>query len=91
MKVLRGPEGAETGEVGKWTVVYDQAIVVDLPGKHHAKYTANFRYTVKPGVSASRYDTLKNGSYESFNSSCDETMVGVKLGKDKMLQCWVGY
>ena len=22
---------------------------------------------------------------------CDETMVGVKFNKDKMIQCWVGY
>ena len=79
MKVLRSAEGQETGEVGKWTVVYDQAIVVELPGKHHAKYTANLRYSVKPSVSESRYDSLKCGSYESFNSRCDETMVGMKL------------
>lgn len=91
VKVLGSAEGAETGEVGTWTVVYDQAIVVELPGKHHAKYTANLRYAVKPSVSESRYDSLKNGSYESFNSRCDETMVGVKFNKDKMLQCWVGY
>ena len=47
MKVLDGPEGAETGEIGHWTIVYDQNIVVKLPDRDNARYTANFRYTIK--------------------------------------------
>ena len=56
-----------------------------------AKFMANMRYSLKPEVEPSQYDELKNGSYEAFNSRCDETMVGVKFNHDKMVQCWVGY
>lgn len=52
---------------------------------------ANMRYNLKKDISEDQYDGLKCGSYEAFDSVCDETMVGVKFNKDKMLQCWVGY
>lgn len=90
-KVLDSAQGGFTGEVGTWTLVYDQAIVVDLPQRHKAKYTANFRYSLKKGVHASQYDQMKCGSYEFFDSNCEETMVGVKFNDDNMVQCWVGY
>ena len=91
VKVLDSPQGSPTSEVGTWTVVYDQAIVVELPGRHKAKYQANMRYSLKNAVRAEQYDQLKCGSYESFDSKCDETMVGFKFNDDKMIQCWVGY
>ena len=65
--------------------------MVELPGRHKAKYQANMRYSLKNAVRAEQYDQLKCGSYESFDSKCDETMVGFKFNDDKMIQCWVGY
>ena len=47
--VLDGGEGLPTGETGNWTIVYDQSIVVELPSRGE-KHTANFRYSLKPGV-----------------------------------------
>ena len=47
VKVLNGVKGEETGETGNWTVVYDQNIVVELPTRDNAKYTANMRYVIK--------------------------------------------
>ena len=47
VKVLDGMKGEETGETGNWTVVYDQNIVVELPERDNAKYTANMRYVIK--------------------------------------------
>ena len=48
--VLRADKGEPTGEKGTWTLIYDQAIVVDLPDRHKAKYTANMRYSIKPEI-----------------------------------------
>lgn len=75
MKVLDGVKGDETGEVGNWTNVYDQSIIVNLPERDNAKYTANMRYVLKEGQSD---QGLGTGSYEAFDSVCSETMVGVK-------------
>ena len=75
--VLNGDQ--PTNERGHWTMVYDQSIVIELPSRD-AKYMANFRYSLKPDVSPSQFDSLKTGSYEAFDSKCSETMVGVKLG-----------
>ena len=72
-------------------MIYDQGLVVELPSRS-AKYAANFRYSLKPSVTADKYDSLKCSSYESFDSVCDQTMVGVKFGTDgKSVQCWLGY
>lgn len=60
-------------------MVYDQGIVVDLPQIKKAKYTANLRYSLKDNTPESKFDTMKCGSYEFFDSRCDETMVGVKF------------
>lgn len=47
--VLDNERGSPTGEVGNWTQVYDQSIIVELPNVHKAKYMANMRYTIKKG------------------------------------------
>ena len=60
-------------------MVYDQAIVVDLPQRHKAKYQANLRYSLKAETRPDQYDDMKCGSYEFFDSRGDETMVGVKF------------
>ena len=70
--------------------MYDQAVVVDLPHAHKAKYTANLRYSLKPSVRPDQYDKMKCGSNEFFDSRCSETMVGVKYNADKRVQCWIG-
>lgn len=57
-------------------------MVIDLPGRHKAKYQANFRYSLKSEVRPEQYDEMKCGSYEYFDSTCDETMVGVKFNTD---------
>ena len=65
---------------------------MDLSQGHKAKYQANFRYSLKSEVRPEQYDEMKCGSYEFFDSRCDETMVGVKFNsEDQMIQCWVGY
>ena len=87
VKVLN-QNGQPTGQSGSWSVVYDQAIVVELP---RGKFMANMRYNLKPNVQASQYDSLNTGSYNQFDSVCDETMVGVAFGSEKQVQCWVGY
>ena len=46
---------------------------------------------MKSSVRSDQYDQMKCGSYEFFDSKCDETMVGLKFNEDKMIQCWVGY
>ena len=93
--VLDSCQGNATGEKGNWTVVYDQAIVVELPNRYNegksVKFTANMRYSLKPEIEQSQYDDLTTGAYEAFNSRCTETMVGFKFNEDKMIQCWVGY
>ena len=50
VQVLQSAEGEPTGEVGNWSVVYDQAIVVELTSGHKAKYQANLRYSLKPEI-----------------------------------------
>lgn len=77
--VLDGPEGSPTGEGGRWTTVYDQSMVIELSGSHHGKYHVNPRYNLKPEIEEDQFDQLTTGSYEAFDSKCDETMVGVKL------------
>ena len=79
VKVLDSAQGYPTGEVGNWTMIYDQAIVVDLPQLQKAKYQANLRYSLKPETQPDQYDELKVKSFEFFDSRCDERMVGVKL------------
>lgn len=89
--VLNSAMGKATGEKGRWTMIYDQAVQIELP-KRHGKYTANFRYSVKDNVLPAEYNDLKTSSNEKFDSHCDETMVGVKFGSDdKAIQCWIGY
>ena len=65
--------------------------MVDLPQGNSAKYTANFRYSLKPTVEPEEYKELKCKSFDSFDSVCDETMVGIKFNADKTVQCWVGF
>lgn len=91
IKVLSDQMGNATGEVGRWTMIYDQAVQIELPDRH-SKYTANLRYSIKDNVKPKDYEELKSGAYEYFDSKCNETMVGVKFDSDqKEIQCWVGY
>ena len=41
-----------------------------------ARFTANFKHTVKKEIEGYRYETLETGDYFAFDSICTETMVG---------------
>ena len=67
---------------GKWSPIYSQALLVELD--NGMRFLANFRYDVKQTIKANPLDgnisslsSLSTGSEESFDSSCDQTMVGI--------------
>lgn len=70
-------------------MVYNQNIVIKLPERDDATYTANFRYNIKP-ESKDRASSLTTNSFNDFDSVCSETMVGLKLTDSKFSQCWFG-
>ena len=94
VQVLDAPEGNPTGELGTWTMIYDQSILLELPdrGDEGSTFMANWRYTIKAEIESQRnYNHLTTGSYEAFDSDCGQTLVGVKMwksGEDSMIQCW---
>lgn len=59
---------------GKWTPVYDQAMMVRLDdGK---KFITNFRYQLKDDIEplhekSSKFAGIKSGDYDRFDSVCD--------------------
>jgi hypothetical protein len=57
-----------------WTMLYDQGLIVETP---KTRYFSNFKYTLK-GTQHEMSDIqhLDVGSYSSFNSICNKTMVG---------------
>lgn len=66
---------------GTWSTVYDQAFKVELD--NGLRFISNFRYNIKQGLSqdplqdgASKFDSLKTDDYGSFESKCNESMVG---------------
>lgn len=66
---------------GTWSTVYDQAFKVELD--NGMRFISNFRYNIKNGLSqdplqdgASKFDSLKTDDYGSFESKCNESMVG---------------
>ena len=69
-------------------MLYDQAIIVELPTRDGAKYIANLRYVIKDSVTS--HEGLSTGDYDSFDSICSETMIGVKNTESKYTQCWFG-
>jgi len=64
-------------------------MVIDLPERDNAQYTANYRYVLKDSYTGD-VNGLRTGSYESFDSVCTETMVGMKLTQSGFTQCWYG-
>ena len=68
-------EGNETDEHARWSMLYDQGMIVYLT-ERNIELLANFRYTVHPGVEEEYYPYLQTGLYEAFVSNCTETMVG---------------
>jgi hypothetical protein len=66
---------------GKWSTIYDQAFKVEL--ENGQRFVANFRYNAKPAFSADPLTDsnlaladIHTGAYDSFDSKCDQTMVG---------------
>ena len=76
-KVEASKEGSDVIK-GKWSPIYDQAMMVELD--NGLKFVTNFRYNFKAGdpktADKSKFSEIKAGSYELFDSKCDETMVG---------------
>lgn len=67
---------------GTWSTVYDQAFRVELD--NGMRFVANFRYNLKENLSqdplkdgTSKFENVKTGDYDSFDSKCNESMVGV--------------
>ena len=57
-----------------WTMLYDQGLIVETP---KARYFSNFMYTLKGSEhELGDIQHLDVGSYSSFNSICNKTMVG---------------
>lgn len=87
---------------GQWSTIYDQAMRVELD--NGMRFITNFRYNildsisknpVKDGVEA--FSEIKAGSYSSFDSRCDKTMVGFVQRvhgqgslDNHVVQCFVG-
>ena len=61
---------------------------MELPTRDGAKYIANLRYVIKDSVTS--HEGLSTGDYDSFDSICSETMIGVKNTESKYTQCWFG-
>ena len=66
---------------GVWSPIYDQSFEVEL--ENGLRFLTNFKYTVKSDVSPKpsqelfqKFETLKTGDYNKFDSKCDQTMVG---------------
>lgn len=66
---------------GVWSPIYDQSFEVEL--ENGLRFLANFKYTIKNNISAKpsqelvqKFDGLKTGDYNKFDSHCDQTMVG---------------
>ena len=59
---------------GTWSMLYDQGLIVETP---KARYFSNFKYTLKGKEhEVSDIQQLDVGSYASFKSICNKTMVG---------------
>jgi hypothetical protein len=87
---------------GTWSTIYDQAMRVELD--NGVRFVTNFRYNVLDSISkdpvgdgAGAFSSIKAGSYGSFDSKCNETMVGfvqTMHGKGSLenhtVQCFYG-
>ena len=76
-----GKECAKEQVAGTWSPVYDQSFEVEL--ENGLRFLTNFKYTLKNDISKNpsqelvqKFDTLKTGDYNKFDSLCDQTMVG---------------
>ena len=67
-------------------MVYDQAFFVDLDDSKR-KFTANFRYNIRPSVMPASYPQLSASDYDKFESDCSSTMVGFLTTNNEIIQC----
>jgi hypothetical protein len=72
---------SEEQVTGTWSPVYDQSFEVEL--ENGLRFLTNFKYTLKPDISKNptqelvqKFENLKTGDYNRFDSLCDQTMVG---------------
>jgi len=69
--------GNRTGRSGTWTMIYDQSFTVLLhKGAQKERFIANFKHTIKKQVPINSWSTRTSADYNSFDSICNETMVG---------------
>ena len=63
---------------GKWSPVYDQAMVVTL--ENGQKFVTNFRFNLKEAdplkTDYKKFANIASGDYDKFDSKCDQTMIG---------------
>ena len=58
-------------------MIYDQSVTIVLDqGGPVERITANFKYTIKSEVPETMWSSRKSSDYKSFDSICNETMVG---------------
>mmetsp|Transcript_35490 Transcript_35490/g.54292 ORF Transcript_35490/g.54292 Transcript_35490/m.54292 type:complete len:99 (+) Transcript_35490:464-760(+) len=76
-----GTKCSEKPVTGSWSTIYDQSFEIDLD--NGLRFLANFMYSVKPNISAlpqkdgyDKFESIKTGDYNKFDSHCDKTMVG---------------
>ena len=66
---------------GTWSTIYDQAFRVELD--NGMRFISNFRYNIKDKFTKDpvadgymKFSEIKAGDYDSFDSRCDQSMVG---------------
>lgn len=66
---------------GTWSTIYDQSFKIELD--NGIRFVSNFKYSVDPHISAlpqkdslEKFEDIKTGDYNKFDSQCDKTMVG---------------
>jgi hypothetical protein len=76
--IKHSPDSEKT-QIGHWTLVYDQGIVVQFD---KYRFITNWRYNVK-NESLMQAETLDFNQIKDFESQCDQTMVGTMQRRDK--------
>jgi hypothetical protein len=71
-------------------MLYDQGLIVET---NKTRLFTNFKYTLQEkSTTPETIEKLEVSSYESFNSQCNETMIGMAQNKERPghLRCFYG-
>eukprot|EP00347_Sterkiella_histriomuscorum_P015978 403354969 len=74
-----------------WSMLYDQGLIIETDKN---RLFTNFKYTLHNDIiDLSAISSLQVSSYDSFNSECDQTMIGVVQDKYNpgQLKCFYGH